>query len=252
VNNATLDLGRTRIAKLTIVDVNGVAISNLAYTVDLDTGIITWGDLTGINQPLTIEHRIEDSRVLTDVQITGELGLSQPLSHDFPTTGTLISSAVLHGDLLAHVNTPYDQQTWTEVWSDALIGNETLASFNDALHPIVVDNASTISERWLLQLVNSTTVNVVGEITGQVLTSVPITTAIEPTNPATGFPYFSIPPEAWGGGWSGGNALRFNTIAAHVPLWIVQSVGQGDATNTDPDALTFCIEFRGDIDAPAV
>ena len=249
VSSTQTDLGRTRIAKLSVTDANGADIPTAAYTADLDTGLIDWGDLTGITQPLNITHRIEDSVLVTDVQITGDLKLSQPLTHDYPLEGTLVSNAVLHGDVFAFVNQPFDQQTFTGEWSDALIGSQTLAQFNDAAHPIIVDNASAITERWLLQFINSTTVNVIGEFVGQVISGASISNTIAPLNPATGFPYFTINPAAWGvGGWSSGNVLRFNTQSANVPLWVIQSVGQGEATNTDDDALTWCLEFRGDRD----
>jgi hypothetical protein len=41
--------------------------------------------------------------------------------------------------------------------------------------------------------------------------------------------------------------LRFNTYAANAPVWVIQSVGQGEAAGTD---YTFCLEVRGDIDTP--
>ncbi len=249
-SNTQTDLGRTRIASLTIRDSNSAPIPTTAYTSDLDLGLIDWLDLTGINQPITIEHRIEDSVVLIDVQINGYLGISQPLTHDYPIEGTLVSSLIPHGDVFASVNTPFDQKTWTGVWSDTLIGDQTLAQFNDAAYPVVVDNASAVQERWLFQFTNASTVNVIGESVGQLLSGAAITGAIAPINPATGFPYFTIPPEAWGQGWSSGNVVRFNTLAAQVPLWVIQSVGQGAPTNTDDDALTWCFEFRGDRDAP--
>ncbi len=246
-NAEVTDLGRIRIAKVSVKDVAGVELAEAAYSIDLDTGLLTWVDLSGVSQPLTIVDRIEDMAVLTDVQITGTLGLSQPLTHDFPLIGTLVSNAVIYGDLFAHTTIPFDQQTWTGEWSDVLIGDDVAAQYNNSQFPIAVDNASAIEERWQVIFTNTTTVNVIGENVGQILTGVPIAADIAPVNPNTGQPYFTIPLGGWGGGWAAGNLIRFNTLGAGAPLWLIQSVGQGDAT--DPD-LTFCVEVRGDIDTP--
>jgi hypothetical protein len=68
-----------------------------------------------------------------------------------------------------------------------------------------------------------------------------------PLNPATGSPYFTLPALGWGNGWAAGNVLRFNTIGAQFPVWIVRTVQQGPETVTD-DAFTLLI--RGDVDTP--
>lgn len=246
-NNDVTDLGRGRIAKLSVRDAANQEILETRYTADLDAGTITWDDLSGVSQPLTITDRIEDMAVCTDVQITGLLGLSQPLTHDFPVDETLVANAVIYGDLFARTSVPFDQQTWSGAWSDQLIGSSVAAQFNNSQYPIEVDNASAIQERWAIIFTGSTTVNVIGENVGQILTGVSIGADIAPVNPNTAQPYFSIPAEGWGSGWASGNVLRFNTYGANAPVWIIQSVGQGEETDND---YTFCLEVRGDIDTP--
>ena len=247
VDATQTNLGRGRIAKLNVKDSAGQEILATRYTADLDAGTIDWVDLSGVAQPLTIIDRIEDMALVTDVQITGELSLSQPLSHNFPIADTLVSNAVIYGDLFAHTSIPFDQQTWTGVWSDSLIGSDVAAQYNNSQYPITVDNANCIQERWQILFTNATTVNVIGENVGQILTGVAITADIAPVNPNTAQPYFTIPLGGWGSGWAAGNLLRFNTIAANGPLWIIQSIGQGPATDTD---FTFCVEIRGSVDTP--
>ncbi len=244
-NGATTNLNRVRLAKVTVKDHAGNMIAVDKYSVNLDTGIITWQNLSGVSQPLTIVDRIEDMGVVTDVQITGELTLSQPISHAFPIENTLVSNAVVHGTIYARVSVPFDQQTWTNVWSDSVIGSTVAAQYNASQYPIVVDNHSAIQERWALIFTTATLFNVIGEHVGQIVTGANINTDTAPINPNTNQPYFTIPSGGWGSGWSAGNVLRFNTYAANAPVWIIQSIGQGAAT--DPD-FTFCIEARGDID----
>jgi len=246
-SSSQTNLGRVRLAKLTVRDSAGNALPVDRYTANLDTGIITWGSLSGIAQPLTIIDRIEDMAVCTDVQITGQLSLSQPLTHAFPLNNTLVSNAIIYGNLFAHTTVPFDQQTWTNIWSDALIGSSVSAQFNYSQYPIQVNNESAIQERWLIKFSNSSAVDVIGEHVGQILTGVAIAGNIAPINPNTGFPYFTILATGWGSGWASGNLLRFNTYGANSPTWIIQAIGQGPATDTN---YTFCLEFRGDIDTP--
>ncbi len=215
------------------------------YSVNLDTGTVTWINLSGVSQPISIVDRIEDMGVVTDVQITGQLTLSQPLTHAFPIQNTLVSNAVINGTIYARVSVPFDQQTWSNVWSDSVIGSTVAAQYNSTQYPIVVDNNSAIQERWVLIFTTATQFNVVGEHVGQIITGASTNTNTAPINPNTAQPYFTIPAGGWGGGWAAGNVMRFNTYAANAPVWLIQSIGQGAAT--DPD-FTFCIEARGDID----
>jgi hypothetical protein len=244
-NGITTNLGRVRLAKVVIKDAAGNMIAIDKYSVNLDAGTVTWINLSGVSQPITIIDRIEDMGVVTDVQITGQLTLSQPLTHAFPIQNTLVSNAVINGTIYARVSVPFDQQTWSNVWSDSVIGSTVAAQYNSTQYPIIVDNNSAIQERWVLVFTTATQFNVVGEHVGQIITGASTNTNTAPTNPNTAQPYFTIPAGGWGGGWAAGNVMRFNTYAANAPVWLIQSIGQGAAT--DPD-FTFCIEARGDID----
>jgi hypothetical protein len=246
-SSATVNLGRVRLAKVTVRDLGNNLLAANKWSVNLDTGIVTFGDLAGVSQPLKIVDRIEDMAVVADVQITGKIKLSKPLTHAYPANDTLISNAVVLGDLYAHTSIPFDQQTWANIWSDVLIGNSTSAQFNANLYPVTVTNSGAIEERWLVIFVSATLVNVIGEHVGQIISGASIANDIAPINPATNEPYFFLDHRAFGAGWSGGNALRFNTYVAGAPVWIIQSIGQGEPTSTD---YGFCIEFRGDVDAP--
>jgi hypothetical protein len=244
-NGTTTNLGRVRLAKVVIKDAAGNMIAVDRYSANLDAGTVSWINLSGVSQPITIIDRIEDMGVVTDVQITGQLTLSQPLTHAFPIQNTLVSNAVINGTIYARVSLPFDQQTWSNVWSDSVIGSTVAAQYNSTQYPIFVDNNSAIQERWVLIFTTSTLFNVVGEHVGQIVTGANTNTNTAPINPNTAQPYFTIPAGGWGGGWSAGNVMRFNTYAANAPVWLIQSIGQGAAT--DPD-FTFCIEARGDID----
>jgi hypothetical protein len=183
--------------------------------------------------------------LVRDAQISGNVSFTRPVTHDYPT-GSYLSSALVAGDLVARVSTLFDQATWTSVWSDSLIGSAATGTFNDALYPIAVTNAGSISERWAIRFTNSTAFEVIGEHVGVIATG---STSVDcsPNNPATGYPYFTIPAVGWGSGWATGNVLRFNTVGCQFPVWVVRTIQQGPETVTD-DSFTLLI--RGDVDRP--
>jgi len=239
------DCGRTLLSYAKVFDANGLIVPTNKYTADLDAGTVTMADpldLTGYTQPLHVEHRIEDMALVTDVQITGQIKLMKSVRHAYPSLTTYLSSALVIGDMRARVNNLFDQQTWSGVFSDTLSGSAAGASFNDVLYPIETTNAGAIQERWAIVFTGSTAFNLYGEYSGLVASG---TTGVDlaAVNPITGVPYFSLNHLGWGSGWSAGNVLRFNTIAANYPLWLARTTLQSDpAVYTDH----FKLQIRGD------
>lgn len=173
-----------------------------------------------------------------------QLTFNRGLSRDFPS-GTLVSSALLMGDLQGLVGAAWSQVTWSGVWSDSRIGDPILAQYDQAGYPIVVDNRGAISERWSIIFTGSTAFRVVGESLGQIATG-DTATNLAPTNPATGQPYFTLPALGWGASWSAGNVLRFNTRGANAGVWVARVVMPSAPSDT-PDSMTLAV--RGDINA---
>ncbi len=237
----TVDLGRTRIARVRVLDAAGVVVDASRYSINLDTGILTWGSVAGLAQPLAIEHSIEDMGLISDAQINGQITLTRPLTHDFPL-GSKVASALIVGDMFARYTSLFDQQSWANTWADAVSGSAAQSSYNDVQYPIVVTNRGTIQERWELVFTGTTAFNVIGESVGQIATG-NTATDLAPINPSTGVPYFHLAALGWGGGWSAGNVLRFNTVAANFPVWIARTIQQGPAT-AQSDAFT--LQIRGD------
>ena len=207
------------------------------YQVDLAAGKVNMAsplDLTGYVQPLVAIHIVEDMALCLDAQITGEVQLGQALTHDYVADNGTVSSAQILGDAQARYGYLFTQSTWTNVWSDALIGSPppSGARYNDALFPLVLTNADTITERWRLTFTSATAYNVIGERLGLIATG---TTSADcaPVNPATGLPYFTLRAGGFGSGYGTGNTVRWNTYAAGGPLWAARTVLSGPATNTD-------------------
>jgi hypothetical protein len=242
-----LDVGRVRVSYIKVIDSLGAALDPNMYTTDLDAGTVTLKSnytLGALTLPLYAEHRIEDMAVVTDVQINGRLALNRPLTHNFPANSSLVSSALIFGDLQARVFGKFSQESWTNVWSDSLIGNNTTSQFNDTLYPITTKNRGAAEEQWALIFTSNTQFRIVGRSAGQIGTG-DINTDCAPVNPATGTPYFDLKALGWGSGWSAGNVLRFNTAAANYPTWLVRTVLQGPATALSD---SFQIQIRGDKD----
>lgn len=243
-NGQTKDCGRVRLSRVRVIGNDGNLI-NTGYTADLEAGTVTFTDVAGYSQPVTIEHRVEDMAMISDVQINGTLSFTRQITHAYPT-GSVVSSALVAGDLKARAENVFDQSTWTNVWSDDLIGVNATGTYNTVLAPIEVTNEGATTERWAIQFTNTTTFNVMGEHVGVIATG-NTSTDIAPVNPATGEPYFTLRATGWGSGWSAGNILRFNTVGALFPVWVIRAIQQGPETVTND---SFTVLIRGDVDRP--
>lgn len=244
-----VNLGRTDLSEIEIRDSAGTPVLSSWYTLDLDAGTVTFSDplnLSGYTLPLVIRDTIENRRLCAGVQITGDIEVNAMLSRDFPL-GTLVSSALRLGeangslDLQARVENLFDINTWNpSVWLDDLGPGQSAAAgtYNEVDYPLIVTNADCITEKWSLVFTNATTVNVVGETVGTILTGQPISADIAPINPRTGQPYFLIDKDGFGGGWATNNAIRFNTIGGLAPIWFARCTLPG-TPETDVDSFRF-------------
>lgn len=232
-NGQTLDAGRERLSRATIIDANGQIIE-AGYTRNLDAGTVTFTDVSSYAQPVIYEHRIEDLLTVTDVGIDGRLAFASKVTHDYDAADSYVSSALEMGNVKARVPVLFDQQSWTGVWSDSLIGNESDQTFDDINHPILVTNWGAVTERWRMQINNGgTTYNLIGEHLGQIVTGQSITADCSPIGPS-GHPYMTIPAAGFGSGtWPPGNCIRFNTIAAAFPFIPIRTVQMGAETVLD-------------------
>lgn len=245
-NADTIEAGIVRLSRVRLIGNDGVTI-NTGYTVNLETGVLTVVDTTGWSQPVRMEYRIEDMVQCRDAQINGDLAFTPALSHDYPADGkSFVSSALVGQDLVSRVSLLFDLATYDATFSDTPGAQAPFAQFNDTDNPIVVTNAGAVTERWQIQFTSTTAFRVIGQNLG-VIDIGDINTDTETINPNTGEPYFVIPKEGWGSGWANGNSLRFNTVGAGFPVWVIRTIRQGPATGED---YSFALLTRGDIDNP--
>lgn len=242
----TYSLGRTNLDFARVIDANGAPVAGTHYTINLAAGSITMAgalDLTGVAQPLRVKHRLEELQQLTDAQIDGQISLSAPLSRDYDADDTTVAAVFEAGDVVARAFGLFDQNSWLGTWADTVEGSGATAQYNDLAYPVEVLNDGAVTERWRINFTTTTAFQVIGENLGVIATG---TTGadLQPVNPVTSEPYFTLRAAGWGSGWSAGNQLRFNTRAAGWPLWVVRTVLPGASVSGDAfDTVT-----RGDVD----
>ena len=243
----TINCARTRLSRVYLVNALGQLITS-GYTVDLDAGLVQVVDATGWVQPVTVKHRIEQMLRLSDVQIDGRMQLTGQLSHDFPI-GSVVSSALMTGNLAARALPVFDQQNWDGVtWADSVIGNPASATYDDGAYPVGVINEGAMTERFALRvLTGGVDVEVIGEHVGG-LGTFSRNTVIAPINPVSGAPYFTLAPAGWGSNWVAGNVLFVHTVGTYYPFAAIRAVQPGPTPpGTD---YAFDITLRGDVDRP--
>ena len=209
--------------------------------IDLDAGTVLFPTAGTFD----IEYRFEDMALLTYVDISGSVKLSKSLSHNYDYSKSKMASVLIAGDLFARYTNLFDQKSWTGVFSDELIGEESPVSYNDTLYPVVVTNDGCITEQMAIVFTSSTSFKLIGSNIGQIAVG-DVNTDFAPINPVSGKPYFTLNKLGWGSGWSTNNVLRFDTYGAVYQLNVIRTILQGDSTNTQ-ESDQFSLQIRGNI-----
>jgi hypothetical protein len=243
-NAQVVNTGRTRIAEARVFGNDGVEITT-GFTYSRTAGTVTFSNVSGYSQPVTIRHRVEDMSVIIAATPDGLLSLSKPLTHTYAADTSYASTALVIDDLQGRSHPGFAQTTWTGVWSDTVNGTPPLADYNEVTNPIVVSNKGGITERWVCIFTNTNTFRVIGEQVGEIAVGTTSTTCA-PNNPATGAPYFTINPAGWGSGWATGNVYRFNTDGGSAPFWTIRSIAPSDPFDGQD---RIAVALRGSINA---
>lgn len=241
-------------------------VDNTAGTVTFHTGFVLPKDSEGTIKQLVASHRIEDMCLAADVQVTGHISVTQPLSHTYPAEQTQVASVLPSMDLQSRAYNEFEQSAWGNDWLDYREGAEPLASYNFIDYPIAVINKVSIKERWLILFKTSTTVQIIGENFGMLADDVNVDPAQASTSAGNfeypigsgnwyvgvrnrnfltdDFPYYWLMDiNGFGLGWQSGNCIRFNQDAANFPLWFIRTTLQ--APPTEPVDY-YKIQIRGD------
>lgn len=235
---------RADISEARLIGADGQEIFT-GFSVNKTTGNVTFTNVTGYSQPVTVRHRQEDMATVIGATAAGRLTLSKKLKHAYAAADSYVSSAMVMGDLQGKAHPGFQQASWLGNWSDSVGGAEILADFNETAYPITCTNRGAIKERWALIFVSTTAFRIVGEQVGEIGTGTTSTTT-SPNNPVAGAPFWTINPLAFGAGWSVGNVYRFNTDGANAPAWLIRPINPSDPF-VGQDKITAAV--RGDINA---
>ncbi|PID65574.1 MAG: hypothetical protein CR977_00800 [Gammaproteobacteria bacterium] len=245
-----VQLNQTEITVLCLVDSDNKHVLADLYEYDLTAGTITFADAIDPGEytlPLIARYAKEEENKVTAVDIDGTLTLQFELSRAYDKANTVISSALIGGDLQVRATKPFSQQTWNNVWSDERQTGEILAQLDTRNYPIVMTDDGTMTERWLIKFTNGTQFDLYGETVG-LAARTDILQDLAPLNPATGKPYFIIPKEAFGdssnSAWVNGNCVRFNTYGTSMPLWLIRAVQPSSDPQIDDDG--YAVILRAD------
>lgn len=208
------------------------------YTVDLAGGLVTINsDFTGFTAPFVLTDSIGELGLVTGFD-DDSVTLASDLTQQYPKDASVASVQILD-DLQARVGKVRDMTAWDGNWD--VDGDPANGNLNTVDHPIEVDNSAAVNEDWALIFTTDTAFRCIGRRVGQVGTGDTLND-FAPINTVTNKPYFTIRKEAFGGGWSAGEAIRFATYASSKPVMAVRTVQAGHSQITTDRAV---LSFRG-------
>lgn len=234
-NGGTVNVGRTNLDQMAVVDANGAEIARFlaggpnpgaSCTADLATGVLTFVNVAGFAQPVSVRHRIAHRSTVTIVN-TNNITLADATTRSF-AAGSILSSHLRMGDMSARAFGQFGQQAWTRVFSDVPIGNPTGRHYTGT---IGITNRGGENDRWALVFTSATGFQTFSELGGLIGTG-STTSNYSPINPATGAPFFTLSSSGWAPNLLVGSVFRFNTEGASRPVWAVQCINPSAAAGT--------------------
>ena len=138
--------------------------------------------------------------------------------NSYPITTTIVGSVID----LSVVNATTD--AWVESGS---------GTYDESTYPVVVYNEGTVEDSWTLTFTSSTNFSVAGTATGAI-TSGSISSDYQPVNGSSY--YFKIDTLGWGGTWTLGDTITFDTHHSAKSLWVKEVVpaAADSYTNNNP------------------
>lgn len=246
-NGGTVNVGRANVDQFAIVDSSGAELVRLLKdgpasalaTANFATGVLTFVNVTGFSQPVTVRHRIVHRSTVHSIALH-EVTLAHAVTRDFPA-GSVLTTHVPIGDLQSGVTLQFSQQAWTRVWSDALIGNSVPTMY--AGTPAVTNQGAETDRYAIVFSGAANAFDCYSERLGKIASG---TTAADfsPINPATGAPLFTLAAASWAGGLLVGSVFRFNTGGASAPLLVLRSVTPSSPAGT----VRATLRLHGSID----
>lgn len=221
----TVSCGRTGLSEIRVIGADGVEIF-AGYSTALGAGTVTFSDVSGYSQPVTIRHRVEDTNRAVSVSDAGEIVLSRPLTRSYAAGSSYVASALFVGDMWGRVGSVWELASWAGDWAQITGTAPATARFAQELFPVTTTNAGATTENFAFVFTSTTAFKVVSE-NGGVIGTGTTGSDVSVLNPVTRQPYFTLPAAGWGLGWAVGNVLMMPTYGAISPVWVVRCVSPG-------------------------
>ena len=169
---------------------------------------ITWDTAPKNATDITITYH-ENCFSYSGNVATVELASGTTVANAFATANTYGAGCVDGGTV----------EPSSENWS------ETSASgtYDEASYPLTLFNDGTEEDSITITFTSASAFSCSGANAGSMGTG-DITTNFSPTNPDTGQPYFTLDKDGWGGSWTSGDTVEFDTHPAALPLWLKEVV----------------------------
>ncbi|AUR84130.1 coil containing protein [Vibrio phage 1.049.O._10N.286.54.B5] len=206
------------------------------YIVDAAAGTVTIkSTFAGFNAPFVLGDSIGELALVTDFDETS-VSLASDLTREYPL-GSTVSSVQILGDMQARVGKVRDMTSWDGNWD--VDGTPADSNMNTVDYPIEVTNETATNEDWVLVFTSATAFTCTGKRLGQIGSGDTLND-FAPINSITNSPFFVIRNEAFGAGWSAGEAIRFETFASADPIMAIRTVQAGHSQiTTDRTVLAF-------------
>lgn len=240
-NGGTVNVGRTNLDQMAVVGADGAEIARFlaggptppggSCTADLTTGILTFVNVSGFSQPVSVRHRISHRSNVASIS-ANDITISDVTTRAFPASSKL-STHLKFGDLAARAFGSFGQQAWTRVFSDVLIGNSVGRQYTG---DITVTNQGAENDRWALVFTSATSFQCFSELRGLIGTGT-TTSNYAPVNSATGAPFFTLSSGAWAPSILVGSVFRFNTEGANRAVWALQCINPSAAAGVTRTAV---------------
>lgn len=129
-------------------------------------------------------------------------------------TPTYVSSLIQAGDLLPNF--------------DNFVVTSGAGTYDEIGNPIGLSNRATIEQQWTLTFSGATNYDVVGDTVGSV-GSGSTGGDFSPNNPDWGLPYFTLLAAGFGGTFTGGDTIVWETHPGAAPVWHKRIIPAGAA-----------------------
>lgn len=102
-------------------------------------------------------------------------------------------------------------------------------TYDDSGNPIEFDNEGTVNDGWTITFSDATNFTCVGAAEGAVGSGT-IGADFAPVNADFGKPFFTLRAAGFGGTFSGGDTITFDTLPAAAPIWTFRDIPPGIAS----------------------